>query len=64
MVATKPWSMVLKGKPNWAHFTLKMDVIGIDGLSCELPVLLHDVVPVVSELKVVVWVGCGEHVLI
>ena len=42
----------------------ELDVIVVDGLPHELPILLYDVVPVVGELKVVVQVCCEEHLLI
>ena len=42
----------------------ELDVVGIACLPHELPILLHDVVPVVDKLKVEVWVGCEEHLLI
>ena len=41
-----------------------MDVTGIDSLPGELPILLHYVVPVVGDIKVVVWFGWEQHLLV
>ena len=42
----------------------ELDVIGVDGFPHKFPILLLDVVPVLGELKVVIYIGCEEHLLI
>ena len=53
----------VEGEAEQSTLHPELDVLGVDDLPCELPVLLHDVVPVVGELKAAVWVGCKEHLL-